>query len=448
MPAERLTLASAASTAEVLEAVARFTWWEGHRAECPDVQLPTEDDLCKWHEACPAAAVDAANDALECLYIERSAAAGLGPGVYAPEWTVFRRPTRDAGLALVAHWIGEGGAHVAVGVEGVHRDWLAVDRDYRPVHPLDPLVAAWQARPAPVRANVRMDRPRIIPAQLAMFDAPRDDSRGRLFRAPVAARGESQLPLFEAGTPGGRYITPSLPLALYDLGVNVDSPGPGVSLALRMFVEAILAAPLYGRRAGQPMALEEVSVRYMLDRCYPTRRPKPNEWMPAIERARAALAKEDAAIVWADGVARSAVLFTSFPRSLDDAVQIIVNLPPGSEHGPQVSDRLHLYGPRRGRHYRALLNLAYWWHEPGRTLFPARRGGGAHWLRTENPRRYRTLTDAELVHLVFPVSTRSERRKLVHEAHRVIADLRDDGELRIVDGKVLPPAMPKVREEG
>ena len=79
--------------------------------------------------------------------------------------------------------------------------------------------------------------------------------------------GNSQLPLFEAGTPGGEYITPTLPLALYDLGVNLDSSGFGAPLALWLFVEAI-ATLLYGRRLGQPIVLNEITVRCILNRLY------------------------------------------------------------------------------------------------------------------------------------------------------------------------------------
>ena len=76
-------------------------------------------------------------------------------------------------------------------------------------------------------------------------------------------------------------------------------------------------------------------------------------------------------------------------------------------------------------------------HEPGRTLVPS--GRGWHWLRVTDARRYRTLSDAELVNLVFPTSARGARRNLVHGAGRVIKTLEHDNELRIVDGRILPP---------
>ena len=43
-------------------------------------------------------------------------------------------------------------------------------------------------------------------------------------------------------------------------------------------------------------------------------------------------------------------------------VRIIVDLPPGSGNGPQVSDNLRLWGVRSAPAYRLLINLAYQWH--------------------------------------------------------------------------------------
>ena len=69
-------------------------------------------------------------------------------------------------------------------------------------------------------------------------------SRGRLFSPAMHAmmRGDGRqqcLPGFEHDV-----RTPALPLALYELGVNHTSPGPGAPVALRLFVEgAVMALP-------------------------------------------------------------------------------------------------------------------------------------------------------------------------------------------------------------
>lgn len=280
---------------------------------------------------------------------------------------------------------------------------------------------------------------RIIPARLAMFDGAEGDSRARLFSPAMhrMLRGDGRQQLL----PGFEHDvrTPALPLALYELGVNHTSPGPGAPVALRLFVESILAAPYHERDMDQSVTFD-VPMRTLVRRLWPNRRRKRNEWFPVIASARDVLASREAGIPWPGGV-RWAVTMTNLPIDIADDVRLVVDLPPGAKDGPQVSPRLHLYGPQRGKHYRALLNLAYWWHEPGRTLVPA--DGGSHWLRVKDPRRYRKPNDAELVNLVFPTAARGEFRKLRHEALRVLADLRDDGELRELDGKPLPPVAPE-----
>ena len=313
--------------------------------------------------------------------------------------------------------------------ESVRKAAKAAGADVR--RPLNPLLRAWCSRA--VAANLRPNR--IFPAAVVMHDAREGDARGRLFSPAMhavrnATGNQLIMPGFERDV-----VAPALPLALYDLGINRDSPGPGAPLALRFTVEGCLAVPQWRRRLNEPVSVQ-LTLRELLDRLWPNRRPKPNEYLPQIEGARAALASPEAGIPWPGGV-RWAVMMTNTPAGLDDMVRLVVDLPPGSENGPQVSANLHTYGPRKGRHYRALLNLAYWWHEPGRTLRPVR--GGKHWVRVHDPARYRKPTDAELVNLVFPTSARGAARKLVHEAHTVIAELGDDGELRIVDGKILPP---------
>ena len=52
--------------------------------------------------------------------------------------------------------------------------------------------------------------------------------------------------------------------------------------------------------------------------------------------------------------------------------------------------------------YRALLNLAYRWFEPGRTHFPVGRGKRQFWAQVNDAKRYPALTDDELIALCFP----------------------------------------------
>ena len=116
-----------------------------------------------------------------------------------------------------------------------------------------------------------------------------------------------------------------------------------------------------------------------------------------------------------------------------------------------MSDNLGLWGLKHRREYRALLNLAFWWHIPGQTVRPVGRradGKGRHWQRATGPDRYPVMSDDELVDIVFPTSGRARVSNLVGEARQVLKNLERAGELRVLEGKVLPPLKPPLRLAG
>ena len=52
------------------------------------------------------------------------------------------------------------------------------------------------------------------------------------------------------------------------------------------------------------------------------------------------------------------------------------------------------------------------------------------------------VREYELVNIVFPTSRHSRVRNLVGEARQVLKNLERAGELRVLEGKVLPPLNP------
>ena len=312
---------------------------------------------------------------------------------------------------------------------------------------LSALALLYAKLPRPGRANI--NRPdRILPSRLAMVD-PTDRRAGRLFTpaAHAVERGGGQLKLPGFGLERTR-ITPALPLALYDLsGSSSMERGRGAPLALRLWVESILAMGLIDRANPWPTVLE-IPLRNLLAKLYPgKRRPKPNEYWPRLMQAVKIL--DSTRIPWEDpetgkGGLRRIVNVSDIPRGpgkLDDAVRIIVDLPPGSGKGPVVSPNLNRYGVQSAPLYRGLLNLAYLWFNPGVTRFPVR--GGKHHLQMEDPERYPTKTDNLLIELFYPTSTNKQRKRLAFEARQHLAQLVEDGEARIVKGRLLPPAPRK-----
>ena len=300
-----------------------------------------------------------------------------------------------------------------------------------------------EAIPRPGRANI--NRPdRILPARLAMVDHT-DRRAGRLFTPAAHAvnRGGEQLKLPGFGLERAR-ITPALPLALYDLGGGSSMErGRGAPLALRLWVESILAVGLTDREHPSPTVLE-IPLRNLLAKLYPgKRRLRPNEYWPRIMQAVEIL--DSTRIPWEDpktgkGGLQRIVNVSSIPRgpgALDDAVRIIVDLPPGSGSGPVVSPNLNRYGVQSAPLYRGLLNLAYQWFDPGRTRFPVR--GGKHWLQVEDPERYPTITNDLLIELFYPTSTVKQRTVLATRARKGLDRLVKAGEARIVKGRLMPP---------
>ena len=349
---------------------------------------------------------------------------------------------------------------------------LATDDRPRDGFPLEILYVAWRDRPKVVEPNTRHTG-RIIPSKLAQV-APGDRQAGKLFAfaahiahatpesgatpnqmgfsgliQPEVNKQQFVLPGFKEST----TIGPCLPLALYDLGdAPATSRGPAAPLPLRLFVEAVLAVPMDSRDTDTPVAMR-ITLRQMLEWLYPSpRKPRPNEYWPRLMTAFEALESPEARIPWYDpetghGGLRRIVNISDIPRGaakLDDLISVIVDLPPGSGNGPQVSDNLRLWGIKSAAGYRALLNLAYRWFEPGRTHYPVGRGRRRYWAQTNDPDRYQSFTENELIALCFPTSGRSARRNLVSDARKVIRQLEQAGELRVLEArgsamKILPP---------
>ena len=309
-------------------------------------------------------------------------------------------------------------------------------------NPLATLMAAWDNRPIEATPNLRPDR--ILATSVAQVDRqhPRAERLWRLGYAPAAhRRGQLVLPGF--GDPESQG--PALPLALYDLGDPKFSRGGGrgAPLALRLFVEAVLAVP-YERRGLDQAVTMNVTLRDLLARLYPGRRPSPAEYWPRLMAAVEALDLMDARIPWVDpetgrGELRRVVSIGGIPRgpgALDDNVRFVVDLPPGSGDGPVVSRNLGAWGVRSAPAYNALLNLSYRWFDPGVNRYPVGRG---HYVQSQDPASYPELDDADVVAITRPLATRAARRKTAAEGWATLRELEDAGELHIHGRRVLPP---------
>ena len=312
------------------------------------------------------------------------------------------------------------------------------------------------AKPAPMREdrvpvvnpNLRPDR--ILPSRLAMVSgevAARDAGRrsGRLFSVArhIVQSGKDQLVLPGFSIPA--VEGPCLPLALYDLGVGRNQKhSPAAPLALRIFIEACLEVPMDHRGGRRRLP---VPFREFLARLWPHELPRPVARFRHLNQAAAALDSDDARIPWegTDGKGGlwrvvSVINIPRGPDHLDDEIIIDVELPPGSGPGPMVSPNLHLYGTNAVG-YRALLNLAYRWYDPGKTRIPSNRSK-RHWIQNPDPRAYPGVTERDLLAICYPASADirgGTKRQYVLRARRMVEKLAAAGELRIVQGHILPP---------
>ena len=166
-----------------------------------------------------------------------------------------------------------------------------------------------------------------------------------------SADGQGYLPGME---PEPSALVPSLPLVLYDgSGGSSLARGQGAPLALRLFVEVVLAVPLEHRdwRTRLEIPLPDL-IRFLW----------PNGWH-SLKRDGSRLAHalhqiDHARIPWDGGYWRP-VSLTNLPRSPTDSVVFDVELPAGSGRGPLVfRPVLRQLGVQSAPEYRAYLGLA------------------------------------------------------------------------------------------
>ena len=430
----KAAMEAAVSPPDVLKAIARACWFDAMKKEeqlhneidCPAYLIPTEADMEAWlNKHPPEANADflESDKRLQALMAKQPTNLDRWKADPRTECTINADGNEEIRTAiftitrsgnftqeipqwkLTTHletevWEGIFGHKETANIATVHRVWKQNSHPL-PSHPLTPLIKAWQRnQPRPVAYNNRPDR--ILPSRLGMTDK-QDKTSLKLFSPAAHASPDGQQVLvgFEQ-----EVHTPVLPLALYDLGVGKDAPGPGAPLPLRIWISAILSVPLEDR-AGDGVIIAP-TMREFLAALYPMRLPRPNEYLPMLIRAADALASYKARIPWHNhltgkGGLRSVVTIVDIPtgkRLQDERIKIRVDLPPGAKAGPIIPDSLPLWGVSSGTAYRALIGLAYLWHKPGVTHHPVRRG--QYWLPSNDPNNYPKLSDAQLISLCFP----------------------------------------------
>ena len=386
---------------------------------------PTVAQLAAFLRECPEEELEEANVKLCALFETRATWEGL------PD------------LNLVAQVLAKKNHFLILQPTQVQEKWEINKSRTGSKNPIAPLIRAWwRTRPYKVVPNTRTSG-RIIPAKLAQANPSTDSRAGGIFSlAANSPDGQSVLPGFEVP-----IIGPALPLQLYDIGNGPSSRSRSAPLALRMFIEALLAVPQEHRGTGSPVSYE-VSLRDFLNWFWPDRKPTPSEYWPALMTASEALDRCYVPLINPEtgrSQLRRIVLVGAIPRganSLEDGVQVIVNLPRDSQNGPQLPDSLRQWGNRSAPAYRALINLSFNWYKPGRSHYPAgrrRSDGKTFWAQSRDPERFPSFTDRQIIELCYPTSQNLNPRVLLKRARDTINLLAEEGELTIVNDRIVPP---------
>ena len=356
-------------------------------------------------------------------------------------------PPMPGGLALYWVWLPVRTArpdlapspdpeHPGGSVETVHAAWLAADP--RPLHPLAPLVDAWQrwreAQPPVVEHETRADR-RIMPA-LRVIGPSTERERGRLlFGGLLDGRPhEADLVLFPELEPV-RHRVPLLEIA-ERTGLPFRSRGKGAPVPARLVVRGGLLN-LRPEDRGRPVVRIAVTVGELLDALWP---PSPGRGRPrdavnwpklldALYRARDFHVPDAAGGRWFPlALRRLPANAESRPRpARADLIVLDLAPVPGAETGASVDlpalDRMGVTSGPRWFAYLAGRSLIW---RPGVTRRPVPKTGRYGW--SGNPGDYPVLTLADLQRFAF--GGRDEK-------HRTRADILGPWE-KLPDLALLP----------
>ena len=322
-------------------------------------------------------------------------------------------------------------------------------------HPLAPLISAWHTRPTEVQAvrdangNLRSD---TIAPRIAMRESGAKTDRLYLPPAHIdldGQGGQTTLPGFGEGNTTTRI--PVLPVELYDLGVNAGvrrGGNGGAPIPARMLVK-LAAAPSTSVRHGERFVTYNITLRDLRDALYPPeyldgrpRQLRPVSYMwPRVreairivnQEARIPILNPETGYGYYHHLLR---INENFGRiDLDMPISVVLDIPPEVEGGVQLPARLDQWGAESAPAYRALIGLAFLWHEPGRTHAPK----GGKWLRKTGLDPYDPLDDDDAIALAYPSSVKTNRRELARRAWGALENLEEHGELRIDARRILPP---------
>ena len=275
-----------------------------------------------------------------------------------------------------------------------------------------PATAAPAASSAPQVAQAeRRDNP-LLPV-VTVNESPEREAGRLAFGGIIEDRHDlspAQLPLFAASN--GEYRVGLLELADVS-GVPTMARGRGAPLDLRLAVGACIMTP-YAERAARVRLV--ATVRELRDFLFPHRWERYRDW-PRTREALYRMGHYSVPDAWGGRwIACRLVREPGPDATLEEAVLIDVELPPGSGNGPVIDRReLASLGVRSAPAFRAYLAAHSLCWRPGTTRVPIQRSGD-RWAWSLDVNAYPILTARDRRRLAFGANDRGDRTRAVQDA--------------------------------
>ena len=434
--AERPATSERWAGAECLPALAHATWATAHDgAECPPEHIPTPHDLAAWwpwpenliEDLAAWLTERAGPDPLTFETVAPDLETRAGAPLTGANVAALRKRLPDADLDrlhLVTRYgplplraAMEAAEHIGMTRLSVTNQGLLIgvlDRladSSSILHPLAPLIHAWQRGPREVGHETRVDR-RIMPALQVVGPTP-ERERGILFGGLVDDRPRSaELSLFPELEPP-RHRVPLLEI-VDRTGVPIRSQGRGAPLEARLLVRGGLLMIRPEDRHLETVRIA-VTVGELLDGLWPPRRDKRGmldrhtrrNWpklLDALYRARDWTVPDGRGGRWFPMALRRlpASATDGDTPALDELVVIDLAPVPGAVSGASVDlpalDRMGVTSGPRWRAYIAGRSLIW---VPGTTRRPVPKTEGKRFGWSRNPDDYAVLALNDLRRLAF-----------------------------------------------
>lgn len=299
--------------------------------------------------------------------------------------------------------------------------------DFRPSHPLAPLVQAWLDRPPLVETN-RKPWP-LLPDIRVGGETP-ERERGRVFGGFVPEGAEpDQLPLFGSRPGGIIERVPLLGIADATTGGAVTAQGRGAPLELAVPVEAMLAIEPADRRLDTVRVV--LTVKELRDAFWPNDWQRNRDW-PRLQHVLEGLGSRFVPLE--KGYRWYPLSLVGMPEAADDLDELVildVRMPPGSDQGTPIERRrLAELRVHSGGAYRAMIATAALAWQPGTTRVKVK----GRWLWAADTRRYPILTKQDRREIIFG---NNPRRRNTAEVDGPFEVLEKAGDIIIAGRDVL-----------